>query len=91
MNTLLTVALVIGTIVYIFVKLAQSSDSDSDIRAYLLSRGASDIDVSYSWLDSDHRSQGYVAEYTNAEGKRCRTHYLASRRGGIEWLEPPEV
>jgi hypothetical protein len=98
MNPLALIFLAIaGVIILPIVRYLLSGSHDSDIHAYLLSKGATDIHVSYSYMLSDKHSQGYVVEYTNQHGKRCKTRCLIRNRsgffddGGIDWLEPPEV
>ncbi len=94
---LLGLAVLFRVIVVPIIRCLVSGHHDSDIHAYLLSKGAANINVSYSYLLSDRRAQGYVVEYTNQHGKRCRTRCLIGDRGsyfndgGIDWLEPPEV
>lgn len=86
-----------GVIVFSIIRYLMTERHDSDIHAYLLSKGASDINVVYSPLLSERHAQGYTIEYTNPEGKHCRTRCLIRDRagffsdGGIDWLEPPEV
>lgn len=98
MHPLIFIFFVIGgVIVFPVIRYLLTDRHDSDIHAYLLSKGATDINVSYSYMLSDKHSQGYVVEYTTQHGKRCRTRCLIRERGGffndggIDWLEPPEV
>jgi hypothetical protein len=98
MHPLILIFLVLGgVIVFPIIRYLMTDRHDSDLHAYLLSRGATDINVSYSYLLSEGNSQGYVVEYTNQQGKRCKTRCLIRDRnsffndGGIDWLEPPEV
>ncbi len=98
MNPLVLIfILIIVVVVFPVVRYLIAGHHDSDIHAYLLSKGATDINVSYSYMLSDGNSQGYVVEYTNQHGKRCRTRCLIRDRnsffndGSIDWLEPPEV
>jgi hypothetical protein len=76
------------------VTLWQSADNKERINEYLLSKGASNITISWVWPGDERGSQTYNVKYTDRRGgswgTRCKVAGWFSG-SKIYWREPPSV
>ncbi len=76
------------------VTLWQSADNKDRINEYLLSKGASNVAISWVWPGDERRSQTYNVKYTDRRGDcwvtRCKVKGWLSG-GEIYWHDPPQI
>ncbi len=85
------IVFLIGILTYFDVK-----NCKKRIRKILSDKGATDINVSWQWIESDSRNNVYAVAYSNKAGKWCQisckvAHFYTLSNGDIYWSEPPEV
>ncbi len=81
---------IVGVVVVILFTYLVVKSQKRRIREALTKQGATAVDVSWNFLDSDRGVNAYDVEYTDQQGRRCVTRCRVPLADDIFWSKTPE-